>query len=91
MAGIVFAYLGPDPRRFCLATTCSSEKTGVRSMSARTVHCNFLQMVENSVDQHHFKWLHRTPKTRQWKDEKLTSEITDFGIRDTFTRRVGDE
>ena len=64
---------------------------GVRSLSARLVHCNYLQMVENSVDQHHFKWLHRTPKTRHWKEEKLTSEITDFGIRDTFTRRVGDD
>ena len=60
-------------------------------MSARIIHCNYLQMVENSVDQHHFKWLHRTPTTRRWRDEKLTSEITDFGIRDTFTRRVGDE
>ncbi len=48
-------------------------------------------MVENSVDQHHFKWLHRTPKTRHWRDEKLTSEVTDFGIRDTFTRAVGGE
>jgi 5,5'-dehydrodivanillate O-demethylase len=48
-------------------------------------------MVENSVDQHHFKWLHRTPKTRYWRDEKLTSEATDWGILDTFTRRVGDE
>jgi 5,5'-dehydrodivanillate O-demethylase len=64
---------------------------GVRSLSGRVVHCNFLQMVENSVDQHHFKWLHRTPKTRFWRDEKLTSDPTEFGIRDTFTRRVGDE
>ena len=91
LAGIVFAYLGPDPAPLLPRYDVLVRLDGARSMSARIVHCNFLQMVENSVDQHHFKWLHRTPKTRQWKDEKLTSEITDFGILDTFTRRVGDE
>jgi 5,5'-dehydrodivanillate O-demethylase len=91
LAGIAFAYLGPDPAPLLPRYDVLVREDGVRSMSARIVHCNFLQMVENSVDQHHFKWLHRTPKTRHWKDEKLTSEVTDFGIRDTFTRRVGDE
>jgi 5,5'-dehydrodivanillate O-demethylase oxygenase subunit len=91
LAGIVFAYLGPEPAPLLPRYDVLVREDGVRSMSARMVHCNFLQMVENSVDQHHFKWLHRTPKTRQWRDEKLTSDVTDFGILDTFTRRVGDE
>ncbi|HEY6366696.1 MAG TPA: Rieske 2Fe-2S domain-containing protein [Candidatus Binatia bacterium] len=91
LAGIIFAYLGPDPAPLLPRHDVLVREDGVRSLSARLVHCNYLQMVENSVDQHHFKWLHRTPKTRHWKEEKLTSEVTDFGIRDTFTRRVGDE
>jgi 5,5'-dehydrodivanillate O-demethylase oxygenase subunit len=91
LAGIVFAYLGPEPAPLLPRYDVLVREDGVRSMSARIVHCNFLQMVENSVDQHHFKWLHRTPKTRQWREESLTSDITDFGILDTFTRRVGDE
>jgi 5,5'-dehydrodivanillate O-demethylase len=91
LAGIVFAYLGPNPAPLLPRYDVLVREDGVRSMNARIVHCNFLQMVENSVDQHHFKWLHRTPKTRHWKDEQLTSDLTDFGIRDTFTRRVGDE
>ena len=91
LAGIIFAYLGPEPAPLLPRYDVLVREDGVRSLSARIVHCNFLQMVENSVDQHHFKWLHRTPKTRQWKDEKLTSTVTDFGILDTFTRRVGDE
>jgi len=91
LAGIVFAYLGPEPAPLLPRYDVLVREDGVRSMSARMVHCNFLQMVENSVDQHHFKWLHRTPKTRQWRDEKLTSDVTGFGILDTFTRRVGDE
>jgi 5,5'-dehydrodivanillate O-demethylase oxygenase subunit len=91
LAGIVFAYLGPEPAPLLPRWDVLVRDDGVRALNARIVHCNFLQMVENSVDQHHFKWLHRTPKTRYWKDERLTSEATDFGIRDTFTRRVGDE
>ena len=91
LAGIVFAYLGPEPAPLLPRYDVLVREDGVRSMSARMVHCNFLQMVENSVDQHHFKWLHRTPKTRQWRNERLTSDVTDFGILDTFTRRVGDE
>jgi 5,5'-dehydrodivanillate O-demethylase oxygenase subunit len=91
LAGIVFAYLGPEPAPLLPRYDALVREDGARAMSARLIQCNYLQMVENSVDQHHFKWLHRTPKTRQWQEEKLTSEITDFGIRDTFTRRVGDE
>jgi len=91
LAGIVFAYLGPEPAPLLPRYDVLVREDGARSLGARIVHCNFLQMVENSVDQHHFKWLHRTPKTRSWKDEKLTSEVTDFGILDTFTRRVGEE
>lgn len=91
LAGIIFAYLGPDPAPLLPRYDVLVREDGVRSRSGRVVHCNFLQMVENSVDQHHFKWLHRTPKTRFWQDEKLTSDPTEFGIRDTFTRRVGDE
>jgi len=91
LAGIVFAYLGPDPAPLFPRYDVLVRDDGVRALNARIVHCNFLQMVENSVDQHHFKWLHRTPKTRHWRDEKLTSEATEWGILDTFTRRVGDE
>lgn len=91
LAGMVFAYIGPEPAPLLPRYDVLVREDGARSMSARVIHCNYLQMVENSVDQHHFKWLHRTPKTRQWQEEKLTSEITDFGIRDTFTRRIGDD
>jgi len=87
-AGIIFAYIGPEPAPLLPRWDVLVREDGVRSLAARLMHCNFLQAVENSVDQHHFKWLHRTPKTRLWSDEKLTSEVTEFGIRDTFTRTV---
>jgi 5,5'-dehydrodivanillate O-demethylase oxygenase subunit len=87
-AGIIFAYIGPEPAPLLPRWDVLVREDGVRALAARLIHCNFLQTVENSVDQHHFKWLHRTPKTRLWSDEKLTSEVTEFGIRDTFTRTV---
>ncbi len=89
-AGIIFAYIGPEPAPLLPRWDVLVREDGARSLAARVIHCNYLQTVENSVDQHHFKWLHRTPKTRFWTDEKLTSEITEFGIRDTFTRTVPD-
>jgi len=91
LAGIIFAYLGPEPAPLLPRYDVLVREDGLRSTSGRVVHCNFLQMVENSVDQHHFKWLHRTPKTRHWTDEVLTSEVTEYGIRDTFTRTVDGE
>jgi 5,5'-dehydrodivanillate O-demethylase len=60
-------------------------------MGARVQSCNYFQAVENTVDQHHFRFLHRTPAARQWLDTELESEVTDFGIRDHYTRRVGNE
>ena len=86
LAGIIFAYLGPEPAPLLPRWDVLVREDGVRALSWARVHCNFLQMVENSVDQHHFKWLHRTPKTRLWTDERLTSDATEYGIRDTFTR-----
>jgi 5,5'-dehydrodivanillate O-demethylase len=91
LAGIIFAYLGPEPAPLLPRYDVLVREDGLRSASGRVVHCNFLQMVENSVDQHHFKWLHRTPKTRHWTDEVLTSDVTEYGIRDTFTRTVNGE
>ena len=62
---------------------------GIRSANGRIVHCNFLQMVENSVDQHHFNDL---PHAETLTDnEVLTPEVTEYGILDTFTRTVGGE
>ena len=90
LAGIIFAYIGPEPAPLLPRWDVLVRDDGVRSLAGRLIHCNFLQTVENSVDQHHFKWLHRTPKTSLWTDEKLTSEVTEFGIRDTFTRTVPD-
>ena len=88
LAGMLFAYLGPEPAPLLPRWDVMVREDGVRALAGRVMHCNFLQAVENSVDQHHFKWLHRTPKTSLWSGETLTSDPFEFGIKATFTRTV---
>ncbi len=91
LGGVIFAYLGPQPAPLLPRYDVLVREDGVRSMGARVQSCNYFQAVENTVDQHHFRFLHRTPAARQWLDTELESEVTDFGIRDHYTRRVGNE
>jgi len=91
LAGVIFAYLGPEPAPLLPRYDVLVREDGVRSLQGRSASCNYLQMVENTVDQHHFKWLHRTPNTKKWTDPVLTSEYFDYGIRDTFSRTGGGE
>ena len=60
----------PEPAPLLPRWDVLVREDGVRAMAGRVMHCNFLQAVENSVDQHHFKWLHRTPKTSLWSAMK---------------------
>ncbi len=72
-AGIIFAYIGPEPAPL-LPRWDVLDPRRRRTLLGRAVDSlQFLQTVENSVDQHHFKWLHRTPKTRA-----LDRRETDF-------------
>ena len=91
LAGVIFAYLGPEPAPLLPRYDVLVREDGVRSLQGRIASCNYLQMVENTVDQHHFKWLHRTPNTKKWTDPVLNSEYFDYGIRDTFARTGGGE
>jgi len=91
LAGVIFAYLGPEPAPLLPRYDVLVREDGIRSLQGRIASCNYLQMVENTVDQHHFKWLHRTPNTKKWTDPVLTSEYFDYGIRDTFARTGGGE
>src|SRR5919106_1527538 len=58
LGGVVFAYLGPEPAPLLPRYDVLVRQDGARAMRARIINCNFLQMIENSVDQHHAKWLH---------------------------------
>jgi 5,5'-dehydrodivanillate O-demethylase len=57
LGGMVWAYIGPDPApelpRFDVFVI-----DGVRDIGHSVLPCNWLQIMENSVDPHHVEWLH---------------------------------
>jgi 5,5'-dehydrodivanillate O-demethylase len=90
LGGVIFAYLGPEPAPLLPRYDVLAREDGVRTRRARTVNCNFFQMIENSVDQHHLKWLHRTAATPTWDDGEINPQPFEYGILNTYTRRVTD-
>ncbi len=57
MGGMIWAYIGPDPApklpRFDVYVD-----PGFKDVGWSVVPCNWLQIMENSVDPHHVEWLH---------------------------------
>ncbi|HEX9442671.1 MAG TPA: Rieske 2Fe-2S domain-containing protein [Candidatus Binatia bacterium] len=88
LGGVVFAYLGPEPAPLLPRYDVLVREDGVRARQGRLVHCNYFQMIENSVDQHHLKWLHRTASTPTWDEGEIDPKPFEHGIVNTYTRRV---
>jgi 5,5'-dehydrodivanillate O-demethylase len=97
MGGMVWVYVGPQPApelpRFDVYVL-----DGVRDVGVATIPCNWLQVMENSVDPHHVEWLHgyyfdfvgklegfEAPKSFQQKHIKVAFEEFPYGI---IKRRV---
>ena len=59
LGGVLFVYMGPEPAPLLPRYDVLARQDGQRAMRARIVNCNYFQMIENSVDQNHLKWLHR--------------------------------
>jgi 5,5'-dehydrodivanillate O-demethylase len=92
MGGLVWAYIGPSPApelpRFDVYVM-----NGWRDIGHCTIPCNWLQIMENSVDPHHVEWLHGqyfeflgrqqgfdAPKTFQRRHAKVAFDEFEFGI-----------
>ena len=97
MGGMVWVYLGPLPEpelpRFDVFV-----QDGVRDVGYSTIPCNWLQIMENSVDPHHVEWLHgyyfeflgrtqgfEAPKSFQKPHVKVAFDEMEWGI---LKRRV---
>ena len=91
LAGVIFAYMGPKPAPLLPRYDVLVREDGVRSAWGRLMSANYFQMVENTVDQHHFRWLHRKPSSALWRNINLESHVTDFGIRDHYSRQIDGE
>jgi 5,5'-dehydrodivanillate O-demethylase len=57
-AGLVWAYLGPDPAPLVPDWEPFSWENGFRQIVFAHIPCNWFQCQENSVDPVHFEWLH---------------------------------
>ncbi len=88
LGGVLFVYMGPEPVPLLPRYDVLARQDGQRAMRARIVNCNYFQMIENSVDQNHLKWLHRGFTTPTWEDGEINPQIFDHGVLNTYTRRV---
>jgi 5,5'-dehydrodivanillate O-demethylase oxygenase subunit len=68
-AGLVWAYLGPQPAPLVPDWEPFSWKNGFVQIAFADVPCNWLQCQENSIDPLHFEWMHMNWSVRL--DEKL--------------------
>lgn len=58
LGGLVFAYLGPDPAPLLPRYDLFVWEGVLRDIGRALVPCNWLQIMENSVDPTHLEWLH---------------------------------
>ena len=58
MAGMVFAYLGPEPAPLLPNWELFNYEHGFCQIVIAPVACNWLQCAENNIDPVHFEWLH---------------------------------
>lgn len=85
LAGLLFAYLGPDPVPLLPRWETLVRKDGVRDIVVLPVHNNnWLQAQENSHDPTHTYWLHaklfeRALKDRPEERKKWAADLAYFG------------
>jgi 5,5'-dehydrodivanillate O-demethylase len=61
LGGLLFAYLGPEPKPLLPRWDVLAWENGKRRIEVHSVlDCNWLQPMENSVDPSHLFWLHGT-------------------------------
>jgi 5,5'-dehydrodivanillate O-demethylase oxygenase subunit len=87
-AGLIWAYLGPEPAPLVPTWEPFTWKNGFVQIVLADVPCNWFQCQENSVDPLHFEWMHMNWSVRL-KDKvgpysprhlKLAFEEFDWGI-----------
>ena len=59
LCGLIFAYLGPEPASLLPRWDLFAWDNVLRDIGAAVIPCNWLQIMENSLDPVHVEWLHR--------------------------------
>lgn len=82
LGGLVFAYMGPQPAPVLPRFDTLVRTDGRRHATvARMIACNFLQIVENSMDPVHLPFVHGDSIKVWAKIPEFTVEETEFGMR----------
>lgn len=76
LGGLVFAYLGPEPRPLLPRYDGFVAEGTIRALGWAVIPCNWLQIVETSVDPVHAEWLHGRYIEYQNEQEGLTTHIS---------------
>jgi 5,5'-dehydrodivanillate O-demethylase oxygenase subunit len=97
MGGLVWAYLGPQPAPFLPRLPRFVRDDLDRTIQITKLPCNYLQVMENSMDPSHFEWLHanrmnftarkagKPALMKAGRTLKLAFDRFDFGI---YKRRI---
>ena len=72
MGGMIFAYLGPLPAPLLPRWDGFENESAIRTIGWCTVPCNWLQIMENSLDPVHTEWLHG--KFQEFTEEQKGSK-----------------
>jgi 5,5'-dehydrodivanillate O-demethylase len=87
LGGLVFAYMGPEPAPVLPRFDTLVRTDGTRRATvARIIACNYLQIVENSMDPVHLPFVHGE-SIKVWAGvPQFSVEETPFGMRQTQYR-----
>jgi len=92
LGGLLFAYLGPQPAPLLPRWEILVRQDARRDIGMAVVPCNWLQIMENSVDPVHVEWLHQYfnnhvrdrlgsgKKSERLKHEKIGFDLFEHGI-----------
>lgn len=58
LGGLIFAYMGPDPVPVLPKFDLFVKDNVIRTIGYAVIPCNWLQIMENSLDPIHLEWLH---------------------------------
>ena len=84
LGGLLWAYLGPEPRPLVPNWEFFSWENGFRQVVLAEVPCNWFQCQENSIDPVHFEWTHSNwgvrlaGKTGPYTPQHLKVDFAEF-------------
>lgn len=84
LGGLLFAYLGPEPAPLLPRFDGYVAARAIRHIGKRVIPCNWLQIMENSVDPVHTEWLHGALYEFRHEGEKRKVAISKHHARIAF-------